>query len=112
MVNNKANLFDDSAFRRPVQLPLELEPASPAPELDYDPVYVAEIMRYYHSRNTVPNLLPENYKAYLLAVGLAEYLPGAYEEYVVFSAAGGEIARQANRFSHSKTRGGRPKKTA
>lgn len=77
----------------------------PPPLLDYDPVYVAEIMRYYHSRNTVPNLLPENYKAYLLAVGLAELLPGAYEEYVVFSAAGGEVARAANRFSHAKTRG-------
>lgn len=72
--------------------------------LDYDPDYVAEIMAYYHAHNCVPNTLPDNYKAYLLAAGLAEYLPNAHEEYVVFSAAGGEVARASNRYSHNRRR--------
>ncbi len=92
-------------------IPKATEPIPAAPSLDYDPDYVAEIMAYYHRHNCVPNTLPENYKGYLLAAGLAEFLVGAYEEYVVFSAAGGELARAANRNTHYRG-GGRPKLTA
>lgn len=79
-------------------------------QLDYDPAYVDEIMQYYHDSKTVPNMLPDDYKHYLLSVGLAEYLT---PDYIVFSAAGGELARQANRNNHHyNPRGGRPRKTA
>lgn len=85
------------------QPPAYTEPEPPL--LDYDVAYVAEIMAYYHSHNTVPNLLPENYKGYLLAVGLATTLTNCDEEYVVFSAAGGEVARAANRNTHNRGKG-------
>ena len=88
--------------------PTESEPVE-AVALDYDPDYVAEIMEYYHRNCCVPDTLPDNFKAYLLAAGLAELLPNARVEYVVFTAAGGELARATNRSTHSN---GRPRRTA
>lgn len=84
----------------------------PVKPLDYDPEYVGEIMEYYHSNHLVPDLLPANYKAYLLAAGLAETLPGCPFEYVVFTEKGGALARASNKEGRLYNKSGRPKKSA